>query len=474
MYHFTEKSLAPLYKLLDATVALASLSVVLVSLHLMHIDLTSHSLLETRITVKNLLLVSGMALGWPVIFAAFGLYRLRELQTRAEEVVQIAKASAFGTVFPLGFALTSTSGLFTWRSVALFPVVALVATAATRAASRAGLRAIARLRRHRSHVLIVGTGPGAVQHYERLRTCAAYEFVGFIDTVPGAAAPEGEQAPPFLGTVDSLESLLATRAIDLVHIALPARSCYAAIEKVIATCERVGVESSYPTDLFRRSLARPHVDPAGQVVALKVVTDDNRLWAKRAFDVVGATLGLVVLSPLMLAAAIAIKLTSPGPVFFRQERYGYNRRRFRMWKFRTMVIDAEARQRDLERLNEADGPIFKIRRDPRITPVGRFLRKTSIDELPQLLNVLTGEMSLVGPRPMAVRDVSRFSEAALLRRFSVRPGLTCLWQVNGRSNLRFDRWMALDLEYIDRWSLALDFHILARTVPAVLRREGAV
>jgi lipopolysaccharide/colanic/teichoic acid biosynthesis glycosyltransferase len=168
-----------------------------------------------------------------------------------------------------------------------------------------------------------------------------------------------------------------------------------------------------------------------------------------------------------------IKLDSPGSIFFVQERMGYNKRRFRMIKFRTMVADAEARMKDIEHLNEKDGAIFKIKNDPRITPLGKILRKTSLDELPQLINVLLGDMSLVGPRPLSIRDALRLEDAWQKRRFSVRPGLTCLWQVSGRSNLTFEQWMKLDLEYIDHWSLLLDWWILMRTVPAVLTSRGA-
>jgi lipopolysaccharide/colanic/teichoic acid biosynthesis glycosyltransferase len=195
---------------------------------------------------------------------------------------------------------------------------------------------------------------------------------------------------------------------------------------------------------------------------------------KRAVDVIGATTALIVLGPLMLVTAAAITLTSDGPVIFSQERYGLNRRRFRMWKFRTMVKDAERLQAPLESRNEVRGPVFKITRDPRVTPLGRWLRRTSIDELPQLFNVIKGDMSLVGPRPLPIRDVLRFTRSSDMRRFSVRPGLTGLWQVSGRSRLDFDQWITLDLRYIDRWSLALDFAILARTLPAVIRGTGAM
>ena len=230
------------------------------------------------------------------------------------------------------------------------------------------------------------------------------------------------------------------------------------------------------SDIFELSLAKPRLEPEGNasVVSMKVVHDDARMLVKRAIDITGAIAALAVLGPIMLIIALAITLTSPGPALFVQERYGFRKRRFRMFKFRTMVPDAEDLQAGLESQNEVRGPVFKIRNDPRITPLGRFLRKTSLDELPQLLNVLAGEMSLVGPRPLPIRDVSRFNNAALMRRFSVKPGLTCLWQISGRSNTDFDRWITLDLKYIDEWSLGLDLKILIWTFPAVLGGRGAV
>ena len=194
---------------------------------------------------------------------------------------------------------------------------------------------------------------------------------------------------------------------------------------------------------------------------------------KRLFDVVGSLVLLIVLSPLLLIVAILIKGTSRGPVFFKQRRVGLNKRQFTMYKFRTMVPAAEKIQEKLEHLNEMGGPVFKIKNDPRITPLGRVLRRTSIDELPQLFNVFKGDMSLVGPRALPVRDYELFSEDWHRRRFSVPPGITCLWQVSGRNSIPFDQWMVLDMEYIDRWSLWLDLKILALTIPAVFRGSGA-
>jgi exopolysaccharide biosynthesis polyprenyl glycosylphosphotransferase len=195
--------------------------------------------------------------------------------------------------------------------------------------------------------------------------------------------------------------------------------------------------------------------------------------AKRVFDIVISFLLINLLAPLFLGIAFLIKLTSPGPAFFIQERIGLNKRRFRLIKFRTMVPDAERQQAELETFNEAGGPAFKMKNDPRVTPLGRFLRRTSLDELPQLFNVLQGDMSLVGPRPLPVRDYNGFNRDWHRRRFSVRPGISCLWQISGRSTLTFAKWMQLDMEYIDRCSFFLDLKILALTLPAIIREKGA-
>jgi len=178
--------------------------------------------------------------------------------------------------------------------------------------------------------------------------------------------------------------------------------------------------------------------------------------------------------PLMALVAIVIRVDSPGASVFTQQRVGLRKRRFKLYKFRSMVVDAEKRLDEVEHLNEADGPNFKIKDDPRVTRIGKILRKTSIDELPQLFNVLIGDMSLVGPRPMSTRDVDLFDKGIQRKRFSVKPGITCIWQVSGRSDLSFDDWLRLDLEYIDQWSLGLDFKILLKTVPVVLLGKGAV
>jgi exopolysaccharide biosynthesis polyprenyl glycosylphosphotransferase len=298
-----------------------------------------------------------------------------------------------------------------------------------------------------------------------------YRIVGFVDD--DNLLPEGAA---LMGRIADLPRLLSSNIVDEIFVALPIRSRYAATQNVALEAEKQGVPVMLLPDLFTMQLARARFGLVGDSPVVRFITGpevDGRMVAKRAFDVLAASAALLALAPLLVAIGIAVRVTSPGPALFRQARVGLNKRPFSMYKFRTMSQDAEQKQAMLEAHNEADGAVFKMRNDPRVTPLGAFLRRTSLDELPQLLNVVRGEMSLVGPRPLPMRDVERFREDWQRRRFSVLPGLTCLWQLSGRSNVDFQRWMELDLEYIDQWSLALDFKILLRTVPVVLRREGA-
>ncbi len=322
--------------------------------------------------------------------------------------------------------------------------------------------------------LIVGSGLRAEKIKARLlRQYSRLQIFGCVDDEYYGTDRETDN---FLGPLSGLPELLRAHPIEIVLIGLPIKSKYDEIQRVIDICEATGVESHYMQDVFATSRARMEHEPQGSrhFTVLRTQGKDPKQFVKRGFDLVAGSLLVLLTAPIMMLAALAVRLTSSGPVLFVQQRYGCNRKRFPMFKFRSMVQDAEARQAGLESVNEAAGPVFKLKKDPRITRVGAFLRKTSIDELPQLFNVLRGEMSLVGPRPLPLRDVSRFEEAWLLRRFSVRPGLTCLWQVHGRSDTSFDHWMKLDLDYIDHWSLTLDLKILLLTIPAVLRGSGAV
>lgn len=249
------------------------------------------------------------------------------------------------------------------------------------------------------------------------------------------------------------------------------------VQRAIEACEVEGVEAWLSADFIRTSVARPTYEHLGGRPMLVFRATPELSWAvlvKNALDRVGALAGLVVLSPLLVLLGLAVRLTSPGPVIFKQRRAGLHGRPFTMLKFRTMAVDAEQRQAELTAQNEMSGPVFKVRNDPRITRVGRFLRRTSLDELPQLVNVLLGDMSLVGPRPLPIYEVEKFQAASHRRRLSMKPGLTCLWQIRGRNNVtEFDDWVRMDLEYIDNWSLGMDLMILFRTIPVVLCGFGA-
>ena len=430
--------------------------------------------LAMRVTVKNVLLLAAFAFSWPGIFLALGLYDSAPLRTPRDTMLRIVAACSIGTLPALAFTMTSASGLFGLGTIAYFwltivTVTLLLRFTANAVSQPAGSGMVRK-------VIVVGTGPRAVRLYDEIspEIGSLYDVIGFVDTHD--RAPNGGVPGPRLGPLEQLESILVRHVVDEVLIALPVKSRYCEIEATIRICEKMGVQSKYLADVFEPALAKPCLEYTRGIplVAMKVVADDHRLLIKRAMDIAGAAIALLVLAPLLAAVAVAVKLTSRGPVLFSQERYGLNRRRFKMLKFRTMVANAEELQSELESQNELIGPAFKIRQDPRVTRVGRLLRRTSIDELPQLVNVLLGHMSLVGPRPLPIRDVHRFEESSLLRRFSVRPGMTGLWQVSGRCDIAFDRWIAFDLQYIDEWSLALDVKLLARTFPAVIKGTGAI
>ena len=298
-----------------------------------------------------------------------------------------------------------------------------------------------------------------------------YEFAGFI----AEGEPPGPLAPTkILGSLEDLPRLLKSHVLDEVIFAMR-RDRWDEVEDGVRLCEEQGIAARVCVDFYVPGIGKMTVDDSLDVPTFSFTmtpSDAVALAAKRVLDIVLSATALVVLSPVFLAVALAIVLDSPGPILFRQKRVGMNGRLFWFYKFRSMHQDAEERLLELMAFNEAQGPIFKIRQDPRITRVGAFLRRTSLDEFPQFWNVLRGEMSIVGPRPPIPAEVQKY-ERWQRRRLSMKPGITCIWQVSGRSELGFDQWMELDLEYIDNWSLWHDLKILVKTVPAVLTGRGA-
>ncbi len=327
------------------------------------------------------------------------------------------------------------------------------------------------------NILVIGTGIRARELMKALqeKTEWGVRIVGCLDPNPRFVG-EKVDGVPVLGTVATISDCLKKHVIDEVIVAIP-RSLLRDAEPIAQACEEEGIKLRFMADLFSVQVARVSLAQVGNIPLLTmepVAQDQSKLFVKRIFDLVLTILAMPVVLPIMALVALAIKIDSPGPVFFVQERVGLRKHLFPLFKFRSMCVDAEEKLKEIEHLNEAEGPIFKIRNDPRVTRVGRFIRRTSLDELPQLFNVLRGEMSLVGPRPMSQRDVALFDSGIQRKRFSVKPGITCLWQISGRSNLPFDKWLELDLQYIENWSLWLDIKILIKTIPAVLLSKGAV
>jgi exopolysaccharide biosynthesis polyprenyl glycosylphosphotransferase len=458
--------------LLDGLAAAAAILVVLIGVNLDGMSGGVDRFLSARITVKNILLLAFFATAWPGVLYVFGLYGAKSVRRFGFEASRLMLATTAGCALAMIFPLTSASGSLTLADLQHFWFASLGFGLLVRVGRRTAVRVS---QSHVRRVIVVGTGRLAYRVWQELRAAGRCEVIGFVDE-PHSRGPLSEKiGKQTIGHLTDLERILMTQAIDEVVIALPVKSRYEQIQYAIDVCEAAGVRAKYGVDLFESTLAFPRYDAEGDraFVAMQVAPEGYRLVIKRGIDIVGAVAGLVMLAPLMLAVALAIKLTSPGRVIYPQERCGLNKRPLRMYKFRSMYAGADSLQAALEVRNEATGPNFKIKDDPRITPLGRLLRKSSIDELPQLWNVLRGDMSLVGPRPLPWRDVRKITRPSDMRRFSMRPGLTCLWQVQGRSNLDFERWVELDLQYIDSWSLGLDVRILLRTIPAVLSGNGA-
>ncbi len=426
--------------------------------------------------MTDLSVVLGAAALWSWLLQALGLYVSRRLASPLEEVGLVVAATT-GTAGALA-VIGALTGLPFARGefVVTFWAGLTAAVIGGRLAVRLALWQLRRRGRNLRFVVIVGGGRRGRDLADRIERepGLGYRLRGIVDDTAMLATLPARFEP--LGDLDALGAVAAREPIDEVLIALPIRSGYDRIVATLRLCERLGVPARVFSDLFELDTLKTRVERIGSAISLKVYngpTPGLAFGFKRALDLVVAGAGLVLFAPLFAVIAVAITLDSPGPVFFVQRRVGLNKRSFPLLKFRTMAVDAAARLAELEHLNEASGPVFKMRDDPRVTRVGRFLRAHSLDELPQLLNILCGHMSVVGPRPLPLRDVARFEHDWHARRFSVRPGLTCSWVLSGRSDLAFDTWVRLDLDYIDNWSLKNDLFILCRTIPVVLTRTGA-
>ena len=400
---------------------------------------------------------------YPILLDVNGFYTRSALMRRRETIWVLLKSTTVCALIIIAVMYFLQMRVASRGVIVLFAAMSVAALFVKDQLFQAYRRASARSRKLARPVLLVGPTEKNIEFEALLAQHPEWnlQVTGCLDPDPASLA--------------KLPEMLHREPIACVVFDV-AQTYFSEVEKAILVCETEGVEVWLVADFVKTSIARASVDDFHGKPLLVFRTAPDISWqliCKRLIDITVAFVALCILGPLvMVPAALAIRFTSPGPVLFRQRRSGLRGRPFTMHKFRSMVDNAEMLRVELETFNEMTGPVFKMKRDPRVTPVGRFLRKTSVDELPQLWNVLVGDMSIVGPRPPIPTEVQHY-DPWHRRRLSMKPGLTCLWQIRGRNEVDFDQWMKLDLQYIDHWSLWLDFKILLRTIPVVLGGFGA-
>lgn len=435
--------------------------------------------LAFKIKLQNFVAFIVLVWLWRLVFAVLGLYGSKRHASRRAEARDVWKATTTCALILIAFSLILRFRMVDARFVGVFWLSSTLLITGTRVMVRTWLRRVRSRGQNFRNMLIIGSNSRAIEFAKSVphRPEWGCHVLGFADDEWAGVDELHEAGFQRVCDFAELPSFLRRSVVDEVVIALPVRSFHEHASKIVEMCEEQGIIVRLLSGLFDlKTPRRDDVDDAPVITHYAGPANGWPVVIKRLLDMLLSGAMLVILAPALLVAAIAIKLTSRGPVFFIQKRVGLNKRVFNIYKFRTMVVDAEKKLAQLEHLNEVSGPVFKIKSDPRITPIGKFLRKTSIDELPQLFNVLKGDMSLVGPRPLQLRDYELFTEGGpdwQRCRFSVRPGITCLWQVNGRSAIPFEQWMELDQQYVRKWSLWLDMQILVKTIPAVLKGSGA-
>lgn len=420
---------------------------------------------------------------WVLVLWSLGLYRLRVRWSLLSEAKDLARATVVVVAVSLSALFLLHQDNVSRVFLALLFVVQPAVSLALRAVLRSWFDSLRQRGYNTNFMLVVGTGPLAQTFADRVeaRRGLGLRIVGHL-TVPPATNGNGEDRSgteqpsvtrPILGRVEDIDRIFQTSTIDEVAIVLPPESAHY-LDPIVTIAADVGKTVRIPSDPDEGLLTHALEEEFEGFLVRSIVHDGHRdleLAVKRLLDVFGAALGLIVLSPVILAVALLVRAKDGRPVLFRQMRIGRHGRPFTIYKFRTMVPDADQRYEEVVALSDTAGAAFKMKDDPRVTRLGRFLRSSSLDELPQLLNVLRGEMSLVGPRPAPPREVAEY-DIWHRRRLSMRPGITGLWQVRTRLDEHFDDRAALDLQYIDQWSLMMDLGILARTVPALVSRQG--
>lgn len=426
-------------------------------------------------SLKNNVLSITVLPTWMYLLILLGAYKEFRLRQFKQDLFIILKASVF-SIIVLGSIFFITQMKLTSRLyIGIFTVTTAVSLIIEKRLMGFFLDKMHEHGFNQINILLVGTGKRAQKFIRVLKEHSNWglQIVGLIDDEHDLYGKEIE-GYRVLGRIQDIPFILHRKVIDRVIFVVP-RLWLHRLDDVILACEREGISTSISLDLYDLRIARMRQTYFSEFPLLEFETFNANEWElffKRTIDIIFSLIFIILLSPVFILTTIAIKLESKGPVLFSQIRSGVNGRKFTLFKFRSMIVGAEMKKKHLEKMNEMDGPVFKIKYDPRITSVGRIIRKFSIDELPQLFNVLKGDMSIVGPRPPLPIEVDLY-ELWQRRRLSLKPGLTCIWQVSGRNNVNFERWMEMDLEYIDSWSLWLDLKILFKTFFVVLFGFGA-
>ena len=437
-------------------------------------------ILEATFRIEDTISMLVLAVGWIVVFEFFIRYKADRLVALNTQLKNLLKATSLASFWLMIVCAVFAVKSFNILNILIFFAVVTSVGIVSRLFLRVLLLSARRSGYNYRFLLVIGANERAYQTSIKLdaKPELGYKIVGFVAETPEALEQWQQREHgdwKVLGLLGNLRNILTEVRVDEIIVCLPVEARFSDIAMIVQHARDLGIVVRLMPEFADGTLLKNlHVEEFEDEYVVTLFREQMlmQLLVKRLIDAALSIAVLIILFPLMVVVAILIKLTSPGPVLFVQNRVGMNQRQFKLYKFRSMVADAEERKFAIAHLNERDGPAFKIENDPRITRIGRFLRKTSIDELPQLFNVLSGEMSLVGPRPPLPEEVKRY--AWLFRkRLSVKPGVTCIWQISGRNNVSFDRWMEMDHEYIENWSLWLDLKILLITIPVVLFSKGA-
>jgi len=419
--------------------------------------------------------ILGFSIIWVILFTKQKAYSYQRFTSLKKEIVLVAKTVFFGVFIFSAAHFLFRFGYLPRSYIVIFGGVNFIALSLEKTILFYATKIVRRKGKNKTKILVVGTGTRAKNFIETIESHFNWglEIVGLLTGDP-AKVGMVFYGRKVLGSNHDIETILHENRVDEVVICVSTKR-FDQIREILEICEQEGVQVRLNSDFFGKLAKKVRVDHIYGLPIISLITtpdDEGALAIKRLMDIVISGFLLIVLSPLLLIIALLVKITSRGPIFYQWNVIGLNKKPFRSWKFRTMIPSADQMKVDLEALNIMKGPVFKLEKDPRVTKIGKFLRKYSLDELPQLLSVLKGDMSLVGPRPVFPQELQGY-ESWHRRKLSVKPGITCLWQVSGRNKVNnFDEWVRMDFEYIDNWSLWLDSRILLKTVVAVLKGGG--